>query len=286
MRWPILTGLAAAILSAAACGENYSQMTFPTAEAPAYVPPPPDLMDPGPPSGGTVAQGRALRAYAYEVGVRVANDRVKPLVEAHSKACADAGADVCEILSASINSTHERSTSGEVRLRAQPKWLDTFRSGLPAEIKKLGGVVTREAVESEDLTDNITDTEARLAAKKALRDRILALLGRRDASLADAVAAEEALAEVQSDIDRLERVLATAKKRVAMSALTLTYTTEPSKSDVVVSPVARSVRDFGGNLSQSLARLIDLIANGFLPAIFALTLVLVLRPLLWRRKGR
>lgn len=245
------------------------------------APPPPS------PQAESPAPGGALLAYAYELGLKAPKAAIAPLVDAHAKACADAGPAVCQILSSTVTKASDDVVFGHLSLRAAPKWLAGFRAGVAKDAKSAGGEITRDEVTAEDLTSQITDTEVRLAAKRTLRERIKALLERRDGTLKDALEAERALADVQGDIDSMTAELALAKARVAMSALTINYETDLNKSGGAFRPVADAFGDFGRVTLNSFANIVRFVAASWLPAVFGFALIVVLRliaPLFWRRK--
>lgn len=252
--------------------------------APMDSPPPPP-----PPGQGPGAQGGVMLAYSYAMGIKAPKDAIEPLVAAHTKICIDAGVAVCQVLGSSVNSYNDEQTSGYLSLRAEPKWLATYRAAIPSDAEKAGGKITQNTVSSEDLTTQITDTQARLQAKIALRDRIKALLERRDGTLSDALQAERELANVQGEIDSMTAQLESMKARVAMSALTISYETDLNKSGVAANPVVEALSDFGRVTLESLGGIIRFISRTWLPALFLLGMLLVLRllvPVFWTRKKR
>lgn len=251
---------------------------------------PADVASPPPPPGQSPgAQGGVMLAYSYAMGIKAPKDAIEPLVAAHTKACVEAGVSVCQVLGSSVNSYNDEQVSGYLSLRAEPKWLATYRAAIPGDADKAGGKITQNTVSSEDLTTQITDTEARLRAKIALRDRIKALLERRDGTLSDALQAERELANVQGEIDSMTAQLEVMKARVAMSALTISYETDLNKSGVAANPVVEALSDFGRVTLESLGGIIRFISRAWLPALFLLGLLFVLRllmPVFWTRKKR
>ncbi len=252
--------------------------------APTESPPPPP-----PGQNGPGAKGGALLAYAYAMGIKAPKDMIEPLVAAHTKVCFDAGPQLCQVLGSSINAYNDEQVSGYLSLRAEPKWLAGYRAAIPGDAEKAGGKITQNTVNAEDLTTQITDTEARLQAKIALRDRIRALLERRDGTLSDALQAERELANVQGEIDSMTAQLEMMKARVAMSALTISYETDLNKSGVAINPVAEAFADFGRVTLESFAGIIRFVSATWLPALFALGLLLLLRlllPVFWTQRKK
>ncbi len=236
-------------------------------------------IDPSPPPGpgGNVANAGVMLAYSYSMGVEAPKEAVAPLVAAHERACIDAGTKVCQVMGSSVNTYGEDQVSGYLNLRAEPKWLEKFRGAVATDTEKAGGEVTANTVSTEDLTQFIIDTGARLEAKKALRERIRALLETREGTLNDVLAAERALAEVQGEIDSMTQSLDAAKARVAMSALSISYASDPEKSYSMFKPLTESFKSFGRTSMQSLAEAVNFIARTWPFFILGLIVLAILR---------
>lgn len=242
-------------------------------------PPPP----PGP--GGEVANAGVMLAYSYAMGIEAPKEAIAPLVAAHEKACVAAGVSVCQVMGSSVNTYSEDQVSGYLTLRAEPKWLEKFRSGVGTDAEKAGGEVTSNTVSTEDLTQFIIDTSARLEAKKTLRERIRTLLETREGSLNDVLAAERAFAEVQGEIDSMTASLDAAKARVAMSMLSISYASDPETSTSMWKPLGEAFKAFGRTSMQSLADAVNFVARTWPFFILGLVVLAILR-LWWRGRRR
>lgn len=242
-----------------------------------------------PSQSGAVAPGGALLAYSYSMGVKAPKPAIAPMVEAHAKTCVDAGPSVCQLLGSSVNVYGEEQVSGYVSLRAEPIWLKSFRGSIESDAGQADGEITQNAVNAEDLTQYITDTQARLDAKLALRERIKALLERREGGLADALAAERALSDVQGEIDSMTASLQQARARVAMSALTISYETDLNRSGGIFSPLGEAFADFGRVSIESIAGIVRFVSRAW-PAAVAIIITLgavrLILPLFWRRRKK
>jgi vacuolar-type H+-ATPase subunit E/Vma4 len=274
----------AAALALAACARDSREESY--AASPESV----GAMDaaarsvpPAPPPGGDVANAGALLAYSYSMAIAAPKTHVAQLMNAHQGACLAAGIAVCQVLGASVNSYGEDDVSAYLNLRAEPQWLADFRARIAADATAAGGEITADTVSTEDLTQYITDASARLEAKKALRERIKGLLENREGSLSDVLAAERALADVQGEIDSMTASLEAAKARVAMSALSIAYSSDPETSVSLWKPLAESLKGFGRTSAQSLAEAIDFAARAWPYFILALIALAILR-LWWRRR--
>ncbi len=248
-------------------------------EADAAQPVPP----PGP--GGDVANAGVMLAYSYSMAIEAPKAAIAPLAAAHEKACLDAGPAVCQVMGSSVNSYGEDQVSAYLNLRAEPTWLATFRSGIASDAEKAGGELTANTVNAEDLTQYIIDTSARLDAKKTLRERIKGLLETREGSLSDILAAERALAEVQGEIDAMIAQLDAAKARVAMSSLSISYSSDPETSVSMWKPLHEAFKGFGRTSMQSLAEAVTFVARSW-PALILVLVVLSILRVWWRGRRK
>ncbi|MFZ5616268.1 MAG: DUF4349 domain-containing protein [Pseudomonadota bacterium] len=248
------------------------------AASPAAAPP-----EPGP--GGDAANAGVMLAYSYSMGVEAPKEAIAPLVSAHERACIDAGVKICQVMGSSVNSYGEDQVSGYLNLRAEPKWLETFRGSVASDATKAGGELTANTVSTEDLTQYIIDTGARLEAKKTLRERIKTLLETREGSLSDVLAAERALSEVQGEIDSMTASLEAAKARVAMSALSISYSSDPETSYSMFKPLTEALKAFGRTSMLSLAETVNFVARAWPFFILGLIVLGVLR-LWWTGRRR
>jgi len=232
--------------------------------------------EPAPPENGAANAGVML-AYSYSMGIKAPKSAIAPLVAQHERACIEAGTNLCQVLGSSVNTYGEDQVSGYLSLRAEPKWLETFRGGVASDAEKSGGELTSNSVSAEDLTQYIIDTSARLEAKKTLRDRIRTMLETREGSLSDVLAAERALADVQGEIDSMTASLEAAKARVAMSALTISYSSDPETSVSMWKPLGEAFKSFGRTSMESLADAVNFVARAWPFFILGLFVLGILR---------
>jgi hypothetical protein len=241
---------------------------------------------PPPPGGGAPAAGGAMLAYSYSMGIEAPKAAIAPMVAAHEKKCLDAGTAVCQVLGSSVNAYGEdqENVTGYLNLRAEPKWLASFRAEIASDAEGAGGVLTANTASAEDLTAYIVDTEARLEAKKMLRERIRQLLETREGSLSDVLAAERALSDVQGEIDSMTAQLEAAKARVAMSALSVSYQSDPETATSMWKPLADAFGDFGRNSMEALAGVVTLVSETW--PFFILGLIVLWILFAWLRGMR
>jgi hypothetical protein len=218
-------------------------------------------------------------AYSYALGFEIPSGRLAGVMDRHLQACQAAGPRLCQLIGSNRSGDPESYMEGYVSLRGEPNWLTTFKGGMSAEADAAGGRVISETTNSEDLTRQIVDTEARLRAQTALRDRLQELLRSRPGRLADLLEVERELARVQSEIDAVQSALAVMRTRVAMSELTISYRSAPRPvgSDTF-DPLRHALANFLGIIVAGFAAIITIIA-GLIPVL------IVVAPLIWLALG-
>lgn len=221
-------------------------------------------------------------AYTYQSGLEIPSERLATVMDAHVQACQSAGPRLCQLIGSNRSGDPESYMEGYVSLRGEPAWLRTFMGGIAAQVEAANGRVISQTTATEDLTRAIVDTEARLRAQTALRDRLQQLLQSRPGRLADLLEVERELARVQAEIDAVQSNLAVMRTRVAMSELTISYRSAPRPvgSDTF-EPLRQAFANFLGIVVAGFAAIITIIA-GLLP--FVIVAVPVVWGLLrWRR---
>lgn len=198
-----------------------------------------------------------MLAYSYDYAISAPPKAIRTLVTRHEAACAAAGAAVCQVVGSSVSETGEDRVSGNLTLRATPAWLTRFREGLGAEAKAHGGRLVRAAVESEDLSRQIVDSEAALRARTTLRDRLQGLLASRPGKLSELLEVERELARVQGEIDATQSELTMMRGRVATSEMKLTYESGGVLApEGAWSPVGRAFGDVADILAGTIALMV------------------------------
>lgn len=264
-----------------------SRAEIATEEAPAAAPAPPPMdadergntstATPGPsqPSQPTGPTPVLYLAYSYALGLEIPSDRLTGVMDRHIQACQSAGPRLCQLITSNRSGDPQSYMEGYVSIRGEPNWLNNFKGGMAQQADEAGGRVISENTNSEDLTRQIVDTEARLRAQTALRDRLQELLRSRPGRLADLLEIERELARVQGEIDAVQSSLAVMRTRVSMSELTLTYRSAPrAAGSNTFEPLRQAFANFLGIIVAGFAAIITIIA-----ALIPFAIVLI--PLGW-----
>lgn len=248
------------------------------------VAPAPAAMKEEAPEGGAeqssaIPLSQPQLAYSYRYGFRLPSDRVAETQKAHAAACEKLGSTRCRVISLS-QSGDENRHYGELKLSVEAKQARPFAADLGGIVSGKGGEQIDAGMTAEDLSRQIVDTDARIRAKTLLAERLTQLLATRGGSVADLVAAERALSQVQEELDQARTWLAEMKGRVAMSDMTITYSSTPTASSSLLSPVREAVSSAGEILGFSVGALIR-----FLVAALPWLLVLWGAAKLYRKLG-
>lgn len=214
-------------------------------------------------------------AYSYAMGFELPSQRVDALMSSHERACVEAGARLCQLISSNRSGDPQSAMQGYISLRGEPGWLRAFMAGMETQADEAGGRIASQTTSTEDLTRAIVDTEARLRAQSALRDRLQELLRSRPGRLADLLEVERELARVQGEIDAVQSNLAVMRTRVAMSELNLSYQSAPrSLGSDTFRPLREAFASFLGIVVGVFAAMVVFVA-GLIP------FVIVGVPLTW-----
>ena len=171
------------------------------------------------------SSGAATRLLVRTASIEVAVSSVPQGADEAVRITEQAGGYVHE-------SSIEKDGRGKFELRIPAAQLDAVLT----QLGKLGEEKSRH-VSTEDITDRVTDLDAELANKRALRDRLRALLARAK-DVKDVLSVENELTRVQTDIDSLEGRLKKMREDVAFSSVSLTLTPpEPEKQTRILGPL-------------------------------------------------
>jgi hypothetical protein len=152
------------------------------------------------------------------------------------------------------------------------------------QIRSLGYKIRREKVSGQDVTEEYTDLEARLHAKKAVEIQLLEIM-RRAVRVADALEVEKALGDVRSEIEQFEGRRRLLDNQIALSTFTITLQAPTPLISVTGPGFFSSVKQaFGEGFDAALEVVLWLIRL----ALMLIPIVAVALPavLLWRRSRR
>ena len=196
--------------------------------------------------------------------------------------CDSLGRARCRVASSSVSdgSDDEGNASGEAKLIVDAALAAAFGKRLDSVVTDAGGRVTNRGSSGEDVTKQVIDVTARIAAKQALADRLVTLIRTGGGAVGDLVAAEKAYSDAQGELEAARGEQAALAERVAMSDITLHYASRGAGS--VFAPVARALHGAGASFGWSVAGLLTFVVVTA-PWLVLLSVVLwVLRRFGWR----
>lgn len=227
-------------------------------------------------------------AYSYGFGFRISSDKIAELQRAHTAVCQAMGPK-CRILRTSQSSS-DSDGYGEVKLEVAAAQAGAFEKTLAEPARRLGGEMVSSVRNGEDLSENIVDSEARLQSRLLLREKLTAVLRNNKGSVADLIAAEKAVADVNEEIDGTRSKLEQYRNRIQYSNVNIEYQPEFGQSQLGFSrPVMTALQSIGTTLGMTTALLIYAIT-----ALIPITLLILalrwvlhrfgLRIRFWRKK--
>lgn len=218
-------------------------------------------------------------AYAYRLGYRLPADRVAAAQAAHLQLCDAMGAARCRLVAQERRGGE--MAGGSMAFEVEARAARDFADRMDAAVGSAGGSTTSRAVSAEDLSKSIIDTEARLRAKQALADRLLAIIRTRGGKVGELVEAERAFAEAQEELDAARSGLEVMQRRVATSRIDADYRSIGSEGGGGWA-VRDAIDAAGRTLGMSVAALIGLVVAALPWLVLGAALIWGWRR--WRRR--
>jgi len=109
------------------------------------------------------------------------------------------------------------------------------------QVRSAGNRVVQEKITGEDVTEEFIDLEARIKTQKALEDQFLEIMKRAN-KVEDALEVERQIAEVRTEIEKLEGRKRFLENRASLSTITATLQT-PTAITVNTSGFGRDIRE-------------------------------------------
>lgn len=209
-------------------------------------------------------------AYVYDYGYRLSAQRIPELQRRHADLCERQGLQVCRILDMRQSGGEGDYASGSLALAVAAPRARSFGAELGKLAGDAGGEEVSSAIAGEDLSKQIVDTEARLRARTALRDRLMEVLQTRKGTVAELVEAERGVAQVNEEIDQARSWLAEMQGRVDFSRINLSYNAGSPSEGGFMEPIRGAL----GSVSSILGML-------FAAIIVALTVLVPLGLIGW-----
>jgi hypothetical protein len=216
-------------------------------------------------------------AYSYGFGFQIDGDKISELQTAHVAQCEAMGSS-CRVLRMSTASMDDWDGYGELKLQIAAELAASFGDSITKPANDLGGELVSSVRDGEDLAEQIIDTEARLASRLLLRDKLTAILAGNRGSVDELVKAEKAVADVNEEIDSTRTKLEKFRNGIRFSDVEIKYEPYFGQSQVGFGrPVVEALRSIGSTLGSATAILIYGLTALVPFVLFALLLRWVLR---------
>lgn len=244
-----------------------------------------DVEEPAPASAPGI-KGPQI-AYSYTIGYRLARNAVAPVQARHTALCQKLGPQRCFVLESRIDTAEQGDTSASTTLLVDARLAGSFGNLLDEATTGAGGSIGNRQTNAEDVTKQVIDTDAKLRAKEALAERLLALIRTANGRVGDLVEAEKAYATTQEELAATRSLQAELKQRVAMSRYDLTYSSIEATG--TFSPVRTAVSSAGATIASSLGALLTFVLLTFPWALTLAAIIWLLRrlgvrgPIAWWR---
>jgi len=181
-------------------------------------------------------------AYDYKYNFLLPADQVAAAQRAHIAACDRLGLARCQL----VSSQSGNSSGASLELRVASDIARRFSADLVASVAKAGGRAIDQSISAEDVSKEISDTNARIHQRELLIQRLTQILQTRAGKVSELVEAERSVAAAQEELDQAKAWLTELQGRVAMSDVEITYR-------AIISAASPAGRD-QGPLSETIGQ--------------------------------
>lgn len=218
------------------------------------------------PELGEVAVNVPQLAYVYGYAFRLAGEEIGPLQRRHADLCEQQGPASCRILGMTKSGEDGDTVTGELQLAVATKHARAFGALLEDVAEDSGAEQLSADIASEELSKQIVDTEAHLAARTELRDRLMEVLRTRKGKVSELVEAERSVAQVNEEIDQARSWLKEMQGRVAYSKVTVRYESAGALGGDFLAPIESAFGSLGTVAGFVIAALL-LLGAAALPVV-------------------
>lgn len=215
-------------------------------------------------------------AYSYEYGYRVSAGQISEVQKQHSSYCEKQGPSVCRVINLRRSGDEANYAYAMLHLEVAAPKARNFGTSLTDIVTDAGGYEASTAIEGEDLSKQIIDTEARLRSRELLSKRLTELLRTRNGTVEELVRAERAVTEVNEEIDKARSWLAEMRGRIAFSKVIVNYESNAPGAGSFTAPIRSAWNNVSSMLGSSIGALITILTVT-LPWILLLSLSIYLR---------
>lgn len=164
----------------------------------------------------------------------------------------------CQMLSANYNrATPYNPPSASMSVRVPPRNVAIFLTGLAKN-----GEVLQHGRDSEDKTNQVVDTDARIQNLTHLRDRLRGMLNDKTAKFKDIIDVERELANTQAQLDSMTSLRKVLSQETDLVAVNIDFVaTQGIAEQGFFAPVARAFKDASRVMMESFGALITFVVS-------------------------
>ena len=214
-------------------------------------------------SASPAAKAGLSIAYSYTVTYAFDRSTVGQVQGRQLALCRGLGPARCLVVKSTLNAPgpDEHLVNDEAVLLIDARLAGEMNRRLDALAVAGGATTANRQVDAEDVTRQVIDIDARVRAKQALAERLLAIIRSGKGKVGELVEAERAYAATQEELDAARGEQAALTQRVAMSRVTINYAFDDTPGRQ--SPVRASLAAAGKTLAESIAALVTVAVAGF-----------------------
>lgn len=222
-------------------------------------------------------------AYSYTVTYAFDRRTVARVQGQQLALCRGLGPSRCLVVKSTLNAPgpNDHIVTDEAVLLIDARLVGEANRRFDALAVAGGATPANRQVEAEDVTRQAIDIDARVRAKQALAERLLAIIRSGKGKVGELVEAERAYAVTQEELDAARGEQADLAQRVAMSRVTISYVFNDTPGQN--SPVRASLASAGETLATSIGALVTAVVAGLPWLVVGTILIAFLR---WVRRKR
>lgn len=219
-------------------------------------------------NGADASAVKKYIALRHSLQIETPSEQMQTIFEAAIKHCEQLN---CQLLSANYNKeTPYNPPSASLSARVPPRNVAIFLDGLAKN-----GEVLQHGRDSEDKTNQVVDTDARIKNLTELRDRLRLMLADKSAKFKDIIDVERELANTQSQLDSMLSMRKILSQETDLVAVSINFSAAQGITEQgFFAPVARALKDAGRVMMESFGSVITFVMS-------AIPWLLIGIPVLW-----
>jgi len=224
-----------------------------------------------PPASPNNTELRKYIALRHHLTIETPAKEMQASFDAAVKHCEELN---CQMLSANYNKeTPYNPPSASLSVRIPLRNVSIFLDGLAKN-----GEVLSHSRDSEDKTNQVVDTDARIKNLTELRDRLRLMLTDKSAKFKDLIDVERELANTQSELDSITSLRKILSQETDLVAVNIDFAAAQGITEQgFFAPVARALKDAGRVMMESFAAVITFIMSALPWLLIGVPILLLVR---------